>query len=77
MNMTFDQAVTSLKIREEWDIITEYLDAQREAAIADFQTPDHVDNACKLARLAGEVAAYDSIIRIFRDAPGSSTTVSG
>ena len=75
--MTFDQAVTSLKVREEWGIIVEYLDAQREAAIADFQTPDHVDNACKLARLAGEVAAYDSIIRIFRDATGSSTTVSG
>jgi len=71
MNMTFDQAVASLSIREEWDIVLEYLDAQRESAISDFQNPDHVDNACKLARLAGEVAAYDSIIRIFRDAPNS------
>jgi len=71
MNMTFDQAIASLSIREEWEVLLEYIQAQRESAISDFQNPDHVDNACKLARLAGEVAAYDSIIRIFRDAPNS------
>jgi hypothetical protein len=66
MKMTLDQAIASLSIREEWDIITEYLDAQREAAIADFQNPDYVDNPSKLARLAGEISAYDSILRNFK-----------
>ena len=77
MNMTFDQAIASLSIREEWDVLLEYIQEERESAISDFQNPDYVDNPSKLPRLAGEVADYDSIIRIFRDAPSSSTGVSG
>jgi hypothetical protein len=66
MNMTFDQAIASLSIREEWEVLLEYIQAQRESAIADFQNPDYIDNACKLARLAGEIAAYDTILRNFK-----------
>ena len=67
MKMTFDQAIASLSIREEWEVLLEYIQAQRESAIADFQNPDYVDNACKLARLGGEISAYDSILRNFKN----------
>jgi hypothetical protein len=72
MNMTFDQAIASLSIREEWDVIIDFITEQREIAIADFQSPDLTDNPSKLARLAGEIAAYDTIIRNFRDATSTS-----
>ena len=68
MNMTFDQAIASLSIREEWEVLLEYIQEERESAIADFQTPEYTDNACKLARLAGEIAAYDQLLRNFRNA---------
>ena len=66
--MNFDQAIASLSIREEWGVIIDFITEQREIAIADFQNPDLTDNPSKLARLAGEIAAYDTIIRNFRDA---------
>lgn len=64
--MNFDQAVSNLQAREEWVAIIDYLNTERESAIADFQNPDYVDNPCKLARLAGEISAYDSILRNFK-----------
>ena len=68
MKMTFDQAIASLSIREEWGVIIDFITEQREIAIADFQSPEYTDNACKLARLAGEIAAYDQLLRNFRNA---------
>jgi len=72
MKMNFDQALSNLQVREEWPLILDYFSKERESAIADFQNPDYIDNACKLARLAGEIAAYDTIIRNFRDATSTS-----
>jgi len=70
--MNFDQAVSNLQAHEEWAVILDYLDTERESAIADFQNPDYIDNACKLARLAGEISAFDRVIKNFKDAPSSS-----
>ena len=75
--MNFDQAVSNLQAREEWVAIIDYLNTERESAIADFQNPDYLDNACKLARLAGEVSAIDRVIQNFTDAPSTSTAISG
>jgi hypothetical protein len=72
MHMTFDQAIASLSIREEWEVLLEYIQEERESAISDFQNSDYVDNPSKLARLAGEISAYDTIIRNFRNAPSAS-----
>jgi len=66
--MNFDQAIASLSIREEWGVIIDFITEQREIAIADFQSPEYTDNAYKLARLAGEIAAYDQLLRNFRNA---------
>ena len=70
--MNFDQAVSNLQAHEEWGVILEYLDAERESAIADFQNPDFIDNPSKLARLAGEISSLDRVIKNFKDAPSTS-----
>jgi hypothetical protein len=71
MNMTFDQAIASLSIREEWGVMLDFIQEERESAISDFQNPDYVDNPSKLARLAGEISAYDAILKHFKNAPSS------
>lgn len=73
--MNIDQALASLHGRDDWKIVLEYLSQQRESAISDFQNPDYIDNACKLARLAGEIAAYDSITKNFKNGTGTSTEI--
>ena len=75
MNMTFDQAIASLSIREEWDVIIDFITEQREIAIADFQNPDYIDNACKLARLAGEIAAIDRVLQNFQNGTSTSQAI--
>jgi hypothetical protein len=77
MKMNFDQALSNLQVREEWDFILDYLSKERESAIADFQNPDYIDNACKLARLAGEIAAFDRVIQNFQNGSSTSQAVSG
>ena len=44
-----------------------YLTEEREAAIQDFHATDNIDNQTKLARLAGEIAALDRLLRVFTD----------
>ena len=65
--MTFQQALDRLKGRDDWDIILDYLSAERESAIGDFQSPDNLDNTVKLARLSGEISAIDRILITLRD----------
>jgi len=48
-------------------LILSYLTEEREAAIQDFHTTDNIDNQTKLARLAGEIAALDRLLRVFTD----------
>ena len=38
-----------------------------EAAIMDFQHTDLTDNPHKLAKLAGEIAAIDRVLRVLQD----------
>ena len=40
---------------------------RREAAIMDFQHTDLTDNPHKLAKLAGEIAAIDRVLRVLQD----------
>ena len=67
--MTFKQALSRLRGRDDWEIVLEYLSAEREQAIGDFQSPDHLDNLTKLARLAGEIPALDRIYQTLKDEP--------
>jgi hypothetical protein len=65
--MTLRQALTRLHSREDWDEVLDYLAKEREAAIMDFQHTDLTDNPHKLAKLAGEIAAIDRVLRVLQD----------
>lgn len=67
--MTLKQALSRLRGRDDWEVVLEYLTAEREQAIGDFQSPDHLDNPTKLSRLSGEIAALDRISQVLKDDP--------
>jgi hypothetical protein len=65
--MTLKEALTRLHSREDWDEVLDYLAKEREAAIMDFQHTDLTDNPHKLAKLAGEIAAIDRVLRVLQN----------
>ncbi|MDC0157330.1 hypothetical protein OAK38_06190 [Verrucomicrobia bacterium] len=65
--MTFKQALSRLRGRDDWEIVLSYLKDEREQAIGDFQLSDNLDKCCKLARLAGEISALDRIHQTLKD----------
>tara|TARA_R110002020_G_scaffold247000_1_gene460870 strand:+ start:387 stop:587 length:201 start_codon:yes stop_codon:yes gene_type:complete len=65
--MTLKQALTRLHCREDWDEVLIYLAKEREAALMDFQHSDLTDNPHKLAKLAGEIAAIDRVLRVLQN----------
>ena len=67
--MTLAEAIENLHAREDWDTVVAHVRAELNSAMLDFQTPDLLDNPQKLARLAGEIAAFDRLARMFSDAP--------
>ncbi len=67
--MTLKQALSRLCGRDDWEVVLEYLTAEREQAIGDFQSSEYLDNPTKLARLSGEIAALDRISQVLKDDP--------
>ena len=65
MNLT--QAITHLHGRDDWNAVLDYLEKEREACLADFQAPERIENPQALARLAGEIAAFDRALRNLTD----------
>ena len=65
--MTFEDAVNSLSNNREWKLILEHLRKDREALISEFHSPEILENPQSLARLGGEIASVDRIIRSFSD----------
>lgn len=63
--MTLTEALKNMRAREDWDVIVGYVRTELETAMMDFQSPDQLDSPQKLARLAGEIAALDRLIRVF------------
>jgi hypothetical protein len=63
--MTLTEALKNMRAREDFDAIVGYIRTELETAMLDFQSPDQIDNPQKLARLAGEIAALDRLIRVF------------
>ena len=64
--MTFEEAIKALENNTEWKVILEALDKDREALINDFHSPEILDNSQALARLGGEIASVDRIIKSFK-----------
>ena len=61
--MTLEQAVKALQFNTEWKVILDALRKDREALINDFHSPEILDNPQALARLGGEIASVDRIIK--------------
>ena len=65
--MNLDDAVKALKHNSEWQVILEHLRRDREALINDFHSPEILENPQSLARLGGEIASVDRIIKSLSD----------
>ena len=63
--MTFEDAVKALENNTEWKVILGTLSKEREALINDFHAPEILDNPQALARLGGEIASIDRVIKSF------------
>ena len=61
--MNLDKAIAHLHGRDDWVAVLNYLEKEREGCLSDFQDPERLDNPQALARLAGEIAAFDRAIR--------------
>ena len=64
--MTLDKAIKALQFNTEWKVILDALRKDREALINDFHSPEILDNPQALARLGGEIASVDRIIKSFK-----------
>ena len=49
--------------RDDWNAVLEYLEKERESCLGDFQDPERLENPQALARLAGEISAFDRALR--------------
>ena len=61
--MNLDKAIAHLHGRDDWVAVLNYLEKEREGCLADVQDPERLENPQALARLAGEIAAFDRAIR--------------
>ena len=66
--MNLQEALIKLHTREDWDCSLDHIKVELETAMLDFQTPELLDNPQKLARLAGEISAFDRLLRVFSHA---------
>jgi hypothetical protein len=64
-DMTLEKAIKALQFNTEWKVILDALRKDREALINDFHSPEILDNPQALARLGGEIASVDRIIKSF------------
>ena len=63
--MSLSEAIKALEHNTEWKVILDALRKDREALINDFHSPEILDNPQALARLGGEIASVDRIIKSF------------
>jgi len=61
--MTLAEAVKSLRYNDDYKVILENLSREREVLINDFHQPEILENPQALARLGGEIASVDRIIK--------------
>ena len=72
--MPLEKAVAHLHGRDDWNAVLDYLEKERESCLSDFQDPARMENPQALARLAGEIAAFDRALRnlTYDDAPDAA-----
>ncbi len=65
--MQLSDAIAKLSGLDQWEAILDHMQAELNSAIADFQNADLIDTPQRLARLSGEIAALDRLLRTFQD----------
>ena len=61
--MTLAEAVEALRHNDDFKVILENLSKEREVLINDFHQPEILENPQALARLGGEIASVDRVIK--------------
>jgi len=64
--MNLSKAIAHLHGRDDWNAVLDYLEKERESCLSDFQDPERLENPQALARLAGEISAFDRALRNLR-----------
>ena len=65
--MQLSDAIPKLSGLDQWEAILDHMQAELYSAIADFQNAGLIDTPQRLARLSGEIAALDRLLRTFQD----------
>ena len=65
--MTLDEALISLKGRDDFQVVRRFIEDQKEFALSDFQDPETIDNPTKLARLAGEIGGLSRLVEALKE----------
>ena len=63
--MTLREAIPHLSGLPAWEAVLGHLETERDSALSDFQDYELLDNPQRLARLGGEIAALDRLLRSF------------
>ena len=64
--MNLSKAIAHWQGRADWGAVLDYLEKERESCLSDFQDPERLENPQALARLAGEISAFDRALRNLR-----------
>ena len=64
--MNLSKAIARLHGRDDWNVVLDYLEKEREGCLSAFQDPARLENPQFLARLAGEISAFDRALRNLR-----------
>ena len=65
-DVNLDKATVALHGRDDWNAVLDYLENELENCLSDFQDPERLDSPQSLARLSGEIAAFDRALRNLR-----------
>lgn len=72
--MNLGDAIAGLGDQTEWKVVKDFIKAQRDMCLIDFQDYNHVDNPQKLARLSGEIAGLSRISEALENAGTDPTS---
>ena len=65
--MSLQRSITVLEGLPEWKSVLEYLTNERETLLNDFQSAERMTQPYVLARIGGEIATIDRILKQFEN----------
>lgn len=73
--MDLATAIVRMGSDETWLTFMEYVKAERESCLTDFQNLEMVEKPQSLAYLAGEIAAFDRLLKVVDETEGVNNAV--